>query len=106
MAIQLAYYPNVNVIAQLLSNGNPHLQQQYTAYAVSCLQISISYFNTAYQLINKLKTPMAAFKAAMLFSPVKAYELQPSADAIESVNTFPFLDDPTIIAGIKAELPL
>ena len=102
--IQSAYYPNVNAIAQLLSNCNPHLQQQYTTYAVSCLQPGISYFNTAFQL--KLKNPMAALKAARLFSPVKAYELQPSADAIESVNAFPFLNDPTIIAGLKAELLL
>ena len=74
VAIQLAYYPNVNAIARLLSNGNTHLQQQYTAYAVSCLQPGISYFNTAFQL--KLKTPMAAFKAARLFSLVKVYKLQ------------------------------
>ena len=103
MAVQSAYYPNVNAIARNLSSGNPLLQQQYAAYAVSCLQPGISYFNTAFQV--KLQAPMAAFKAARLFSPVKVYELQPSANDVTSVEAFPFLKDPTVIAGLKAELP-
>ena len=103
LAVQSAHYPNVDAIARNLCSGNPLLQQQYRAYAVSCLEPGISYFNTAFQC--KLQAPMAAFKAARLFSPVKVYEMQPSADAVKSVEALPFLKDPTVIAGLKAELP-
>ena len=49
---------------------------------------------------------MAAFKSASLFWPVKVFEMQPSANAVIYVEALPFLKVPTVIAGLKTELPL
>ena len=39
-------------------------------------------------------------------SPSKMDEMQPSASDIDSLTAIPFLNDPTIIANLKKELPV
>lgn len=39
-------------------------------------------------------------------SPSKMDEIQPSASDIDSLTAIPFLNDPTIIANLKKELPV
>ncbi len=45
------------------------------------------------------------FKAARVFNPKKAAEMQPNAAALDCLTVVPFLDAPTI-DNLKSELPL
>ena len=53
---------------------------------------------------NDLKSVVNAFKAARYFSPSKVDELKPTAEDIDTLHSFPFLDI-TIIDNLKSELP-
>ena len=48
---------------------------------------------------------MEAFKAARLFCPQKVTEMEPTANSVDSLNAFPFLDKQEVIDGLKEELP-
>ena len=48
---------------------------------------------------------MAAFKAARLFIPHKVDELKPDVSAIDGLKAFLFLDDSSILDGLKQEFP-
>lgn len=50
-----------------------------------------------------MKEPLAAFKAARLFSLVKMREMNPSEVDVDSLMAFPFLS--TSILALKDELP-
>ena len=52
-----------------------------------------------------LKAAVAAFKAARLFDPHRIVDLQPDANAVDSVTAFPFLNSSEILGNLKAELP-
>lgn len=65
------------------------------------MQPGLTYFTD--QLNASMKQPLAAFKAARLFSPSKVHEMQPDSAAIDSLVTFPFLSNS--IAALKCELP-
>ena len=52
-----------------------------------------------------LKDTLLAFKAARYFSPQRLKDIQPDAEAINSVKAFSFLDSQTILNGLKQELP-
>ena len=39
------------------------------------------------------------------FSPARIHQLQPFASDIDSFSAIPFLNDSSVIAGFKAELP-
>ena len=51
-----------------------------------------------------MKNQVDAFKAAQLFVPHKVIQIRPDANAIDSLKAFPFLNFPSIIAGLKSEL--
>ena len=53
---------------------------------------------------NDPKSVVNAFKAAWYFSPSKVDELTPTAEDIDTLHSFPFLDI-TIIDNLKSELP-
>ena len=79
------------------------LQQQWFTYAAACLQPGIHCFQE--KCGDGSQCPLAAFKAARLFSPLKIYEMQPTAQDVDQLSVFPFLSDPTILASLKVELP-
>ena len=54
---------------------------------------------------SNLKDTLMAFKAARYFSPLQLKDIQPDAQALNSVKAFPFLDSETIMDGLKQELP-
>jgi len=47
--------------------------------------------------------PLEAFKAARLFSPLKAHTMQPNDEMVDTLKVFPFLID--VIPLLKKELP-
>ena len=102
--IQTAHYPNVDAIAANLAPGNPGAQQQMVSQALSCVKGGLDYFQEKFG--NDSISPLNAFRAAQYLSPSKVNEIQPSASDIDSLCAIPFLNDPTIIADLKKELPV
>ncbi len=100
-AVQQAHYPNLQGLATQLASGNMQIQQQWTQYAISCVQPGLTYFLN--QLTVSMKVPLAAFKAARLLSPVKVQEMHPSTVDVDSLKAFPFLS--TSISALKDEFP-
>ena len=72
-------------------------------YATTCLQPGIRDFLEKFG--DDSQCPLAAFKAARLFSPSKIYEIQPIAQDVDVLSVFPFLNESAILANMKAELP-
>lgn len=56
------------------------------------LQPGISFFLEKFG--DDSQCPLAAFKAARLFSPSKIHEIQPTAQDVDVLSVFPFLNDP------------
>ena len=100
-AVTQAHYPNLQAIINSISASNPHTQQQWTQYATTCVQPGLMYF--IQQLDGSMKEPLAAFKAARLFSPSKVKEMQPDSGMVDSLVSFPFLT--SSISALKDELP-
>ena len=100
-AIHCGYYPNVQAIPRQDFPGNTSLQQQWCAYSISCVQPGLDYFEE--KLGNDSQNPMAVFKAARLFCPSKVNQMKPTAEDIDCLKYFPFLEEH--LDAIKAELP-
>ena len=83
------------------SSGNPALQQQLIAHGISCIQPGLLYFQE--KLGSDTVHPVAAFKAARLFSPTELIEIQPEAADIDTLNNIPFLSQD--LNHLKEELP-
>ncbi len=101
--ISSAYHPNTTAVAQSLAPGNTLAQQQYVAYAMSCVQPGIDYFQLKFG--DDTKPPLSQFKAMRYFSPTRIQELQPIASDIDSLSAIPFFNDTGVITGLKEELP-
>ena len=123
-AIRTGHTPNVNAVARRLCNSSDRslllgvfhpsrsrgststsqaLQQNIIQYATACVQPGLDYFNKMFD--SNLKDTLMAFKAARYFSPLQLKDIQPDAQALNSVKAFPFLDSETIMDGLKQELP-
>ncbi len=101
--ISSAYHPNTTAVAQSLAPGNTLVQQQYVAYAMSCVQPGIDYFQLKFG--DDTKPPLSQFKAMRYFSPTRIQELQPIASDVDSLSAIPFFNDTGVITGLKEELP-
>ena len=82
------------------NSTNQALQQNIIHYTTACVQPGLDYFNRIFD--NNLKDMLLAFR---YFSPQQLKDIQPDAEAINSVKVFPFLDSQTILNGLKQELP-
>ena len=102
VAIQSGYYPNLQAVTRQEFPSSPTLQQQWYAYALSCVKPGLDYFEDKFG--NDSQNPVAAFKAARLFCPSKVNEIKPTASDVDSLNAFPFLQEH--IDALKAELPV
>ena len=122
--IRAGHTPNVNAVARQLCGSNDKcllqrvfcplcsrgsastyqtLQQNIIHYTTACVQPGLDYFNKIFD--SNLKDIFLAFKAARYFSPQRLKDIQPDAEAINSVKAFPFLDSQTVLNGLKQELP-
>ena len=86
------------------SNSGGSLQQEMLQHTKACVQPGLDYFEK--HLSSSLKDVLLAFKAARFFSPQKMRDIQPDADAIDTLKTFPFLNSPTNLNELKEELPM
>ena len=95
------HYPNLQAVVRRLSGGNLQVEQQLNNCYLLCaawstiLQQSSHWMHAA---------PLAAFKAAWLFSPLKVKEMIPDCSAVDCLSAFPFLDGATL-GNLKTELP-
>ena len=94
---------NLAAVACRISLGDAQMESKLLQHAKSCVQPSISYYFQ--QLSTSMKEPLAAFKAARLFSPFKLSEMNPSVAAIDFLASFPFLSSANV-SSLKAEFPL
>lgn len=101
-SIQVQNTPNVTAIVKALS-PDCSIQAQLQDYAKKCIQTGLDYF--AHQLDTSLSVPLSAFKAARLFCPQKVGFLNPTADDLQQLTSFPFITKP-ILFSLKAELSL
>ena len=105
--IQVGHTPNVQAVARQLTGGAPPSSPQHLqliAYAKACVQPGLDYLER--QLESSLKSPLAAFKCARLFSPQKINLIQPDANALaQKLAVVPFLNEADMVAGLTAELP-
>ena len=99
---RVANYPNLNAITNQLSAGNQQVRQQLTAYAQAAVRPGLDYLNHVFS--DTLKHAMDIFKVARFFNPHKVVQMQPDADALNSLDILPFLNAVTI-AELKKELP-
>ena len=77
------------------------MEGELIQHAKSCVQSSLTYYFQ--ELAGSMKEPLAAFKAAQLFSPFKVTELNPSNATIDTLSNLPFLL--SAIPDLKVELP-
>ncbi len=102
-SIQAGYYPNVEAVSRKLSPGNSAAQRRWVTYALQCVEPGLEYFADA--LNGSLSASMKIFKAARVFNPKKAAEMQPNASVLDCLTVVPFLHAATI-GNLKSELPL
>lgn len=103
VGIRTAYFPNLSAISARFAGGNRARSQQFEQYGRLCVKPGLDYFVTKFT--QDLSDSVAAFKAARLFVPQKVTEMQPDANAIDGLAVFPFVNNPTILSQLKAELP-
>jgi hypothetical protein len=104
-SIHTSHLPNTSAVIEHLSTI-PRIaisSQQWLAYARKCVEPGLNYFHKKFT--DELSGTVAAFKAARLFLPHKVDEMKPDASAIDALRAFPFLDDITVLDGLKQELP-
>ena len=105
-AARQAYYPNLMSVASQISSGDSQMESELVQHAKSCVQPGLTYYFQ--QISASMRDPLAAFKAARLFSPSKLNELNPSTAAVDSrlvdsLATFPFLT--LALPALKEEFP-
>ena len=93
--IQVAHYPNLQAIAQMLSGGSQVVLQQWVDYGKACITPGLQYFLG--KILQELSGSTGAFKAARLCLPQKVVELKPTAAEVDSLQAFLFLNKETVL---------
>ena len=102
-SISTAFYPNTNTVIETLANWSATAQQQLIQYAKPCVKPGYNYFESKFE--GDLKPAVLLFKGACYFDPCKAVELKPTCCELDTLRTFPCLDEDTIIDSLKSKLP-
>ena len=102
-AIHVENIPNVQAVAESIS-PIASVKLQLMTHAKNCVKPGLEYFQKQFQ--TSLKTPLKAFKAARFFSPHKLSLLRPSAEDVDSLGSFPFLNSEDVPGSLKAEFPV
>ena len=97
------YLPITEAVVKSLTESDSTSATQWLQYTRSCIDPGLTYFKTKFT--DELSGSVAAFKAARLFVPHKVDELKPDVSAIDGLKAFPFLDDSSILDGLKQEFP-
>eukprot|EP00112_Aurelia_sp_Birch-Aquarium-sp1_P014586 Seg3162.1 transcript_id=Seg3162.1/GoldUCD/mRNA.D3Y31 product="hypothetical protein" protein_id=Seg3162.1/GoldUCD/D3Y31 len=103
-AVGIGSYPNSHAVALERANGDQVLFNQFMAQAKSCIRPGFLYYLEKFNV--EFHDVVRAFRGARLCCPVQVQSLNPTADSLQLLRNFPFLDDDTIIAGLVEELPM
>ena len=102
--INVQHFPNLLAVAQTLSPGSASRRQQWIDYGKACVAPGLQYFNDKFSQSGELGGSVAAFKAARLVWPQKMVEMQPTSIDIDELQTFPFLNESSVLENLKKEL--
>ena len=102
-SIRTGNYPNLEAVSRTISKGDPQVCQNWVRYGMDCIEPGLEYFTDA--ISGSLSNSIAVFKAARVFNPKKAVEMQPDAATLDCLAVMPFLDTVTL-QNLKTELPL
>ena len=102
ISIRTVHYPIVEAVSRSLSGGDTQLHEKWVQYAMDCIEPGLEYFGDA---ICGSLIKQEIFKAARVFNPQKAVEMQSSATSLDCLVVIPFLDA-VMLQNIKAELPI
>lgn len=100
--VSSAHLPNTKAIIKSL-NLTETCAEQLFIYAKACVEPGLAYYQKKFS--EDLKDSLAAFEAARLFLPSKIIELKPDLSAVDKLKAFPFLNNKTVLDGLKQELP-
>jgi len=81
----------------------PTQVDQLINYTKSCVKPAYEYFEDKFT--EDLAFPLSVFKQARKFDFLKIVDMHPSADDIEDLRIFPFLNSDYIINELKSEFP-
>ena len=104
--IHVQHFPNLLAVAQTISPGSASRRQQWIDYGKTCVAPGLRYFNDKFSPSGDLGGSVAAFKAAGLVWPQKMVEIQPTSNDIDTLQTFPFLIESSVLENLKKELPV
>ena len=99
--VRVGHTPNTEGAIQAIST-QISTQQRLCAYAKSCVQGALEYFE--HQLESSLTVPLSAFKALQIFSPHKLATLKPDVSRVNLLQVIPAFED-SELEMLKAELP-
>ena len=102
-AVTTEHYPNVVAVSNKLTTV-PAARNQLISYAKACVKPAYEYFEKKFN--EDLVVPLAIFKCARLFDPVKICDMKPALDDIDTLRILPFLNNDVSINNLKSELPL
>ena len=94
--------PNTKAVIKSLNLTETYAEQLFI-YAKACVEPGLAYYQKKFS--EDLKDSLAAFEAARLFLPSKIIELKPDLSAVDKLKAFPFLNNKTVLDGLKQELP-
>ena len=100
-AVRVGHTPNTEGVIRVISTQTS-TQQRLRAYAKSCVQGALEYFE--HQLESSLKVPLSAFKAAQILNPHKLATLNSDVSHVNSLRVIPAFED-SELERLKAELP-
>ena len=103
VVVHSSYYQHLEAVIQSFSQGNAIIQHQWKSHAFSYIRPGTGYFNDKFG--SDTAYPLNVFKDSRLFSPLKVFEINPTASDTDSLKDVKFFNEPLIIAGLKEELP-
>ena len=104
VSAQPLHLPSTLAVARALAAGNHQHKVQWRDFAQECVVPAIAYFNAKFGEGGPLFQNLQAFRAARLFDPVKVAEMQPDANYVASLLSFPFVSEMEV-EEMQTQLP-
>ena len=90
-AVKFQNFPNLHAVANKLVGRSTEFLNKFIQYGKARIQPGLQYFQAKFS--NELSASLSAFKAARLFVPAKLKEMKPDITTVNSLMTFPFLNN-------------
>ena len=97
-SIHVQHFPNLLAVAQTISPGSASRRQQWIDYGKACVAPGLQYFNNKFSQSGELGESVAAFR---LVWPQRMVEMQPTSTDIDTLQTFPFLNESGVLENLN-----